>query len=173
MPIDGTMRGATIARILASKSSSHTPGSYVYTSAAGWTEIAIIPAKSAEAISVPSNGRLTDAIGPLGLTGLTAYFGLLHIGQPKAGETVVVSGAAGATGSIVCQIAKIKGCRVVGIAGSKDKVEWLRELGCDEALDYKAGDFKERFKEVTKDFIDVYFDNGMSEAPAILFSTSR
>ena len=158
------MRGATIARILSSKSPSpsHAPGSYVTTSTSGWAELAVAKAKDLEPLSLPPNGRLTDAMGPLGLTGLTAYFGLLEIGKPKAGETVVVSGAAGATGSIVVQIAKIKGCRVVGVAGGKEKVAWLKELGVDEAVDYKAADFKEKFLEATKGFIDVFFDNSES-----------
>ena len=161
VPVDGVtpMRGATIARVVASKSSTHKPGSHVTTSTSGWAELAVVKGKDLEQVSIPSNGRLTDAMGPLGLTGLTAYFGLLEIGQPKAGETVVVSGAAGATGSIVVQIAKLKGCRVVAVAGTKEKVEWLKELGADEAVDYKAPDFKEKFKEATKDYIDVFFDN--------------
>lgn len=83
----------------------------------------------------------------------------MDIGNPKAGETVVVSGAAGATGSVVCQIAKLKGARVIGIAGSDDKVEWLKELGCDEALNYKDAKFAEQLKAATKEYIDVYFDN--------------
>lgn len=99
-------------------------------------------------------------MGPLGITGLTAYFGLLEVGKMKAGETVVVSGAAGATGSVVVQIARIKGARVIGIAGSDDKIQWLKELGCEEALNYKEADFGKKFKEATKGFIDVFFDNG-------------
>ena len=94
-----------------------------------------------------------------GLTGLTAYFGILDIGNPKPGELVVVSGAAGATGSVVCQIAKLKGARVVGIAGSDDKVQWLKDLGCDDALNYKDPEYEAKFKAATKEFIDVYFDN--------------
>lgn len=90
---------------------------------------------------------------------MTAYFGLLDIGKPKPGELVVVSGAAGATGSVVCQLAKLKGARVVAIAGSDDKIEWLRELGCDVALNYKSKEFEAQFNEATKDHIDVYFDN--------------
>jgi NADPH-dependent curcumin reductase CurA len=86
---------------------------------------------------------------------------MTKIGEPKAGETVVVSGAAGATGSIAGQIAKINGARVVGIAGSADKCKWLvEELGFDVALNYKDADFKEKFKEATPKYIDVYFDNG-------------
>lgn len=93
------------------------------------------------------------------MTGLTAYFGLLNVGEPNAGDLVVVSGAAGATGSVVCQIAKLKGCRVVGIAGSADKVQWLKELGCDEAISYKDPELAAKFRAATKGFIDVFFDN--------------
>ena len=95
----------------------------------------------------------------LGLTGLTAYFGLLEVGKVKEGDLVVVSGAAGATGSVVCQIAKLKGAKVVGIAGSDDKVQWLKELGM-EGLNYKDADFANKFREATKGYIDVFFDNG-------------
>lgn len=84
------------------------------------------------------------------MTGLTAYFGILDVGQVKAGDFVVVSGAAGATGSVVCQIAKLKGARVLGIAGSDDKVAWLKELGCDDALNYKDSNFAKKFRESTK-----------------------
>lgn len=84
------------------------------------------------------------------MTGLTAYFGLLDVGQVKAGDFVVVSGAAGATGSVVGQIAKLKGAKVLGIAGSDDKVEWLKELGFDDALNYKDPEFATKFKDSTK-----------------------
>jgi NADPH-dependent curcumin reductase CurA len=94
------------------------------------------------------------------MPGMTAYFGLLDIGQPKEGETVVVSGAAGAVGSLVGQIAKIKGCRVVGIAGGKDKCNYLTsELGFDEAIDYKEGKVKTALHTLCPEGIDVYFDN--------------
>ena len=85
-----------------------------------------------------------------GLTGLTAYFGILDVGKVRAGDFVVVSGAAGATGSVVCQIAKLKGARVLGIAGSDDKVQWLKELGVDDALNYKGPQFVKNFKDSTK-----------------------
>lgn len=163
MPIGGLMRGATVARVLASKNPSVKPGAIVSTMS-GWQEYAIVDSNAYE---VPAEGfdtsRMTDLLSVLGMTSLTAYFGLLRIGEPKAGETVVVSGAAGATGSVVGQIAKIKGARVVGIAGSDEKVKYLtEELGFDVGLNYKAADFKQKFKEATPDYIDVYFDNGMS-----------
>ena len=98
-------------------------------------------------------------LGTLGMPGMTAYFGLLEVGKPKAGETVVVSGAAGAVGMVVGQIAKIKGCRVVGIAGGADKCAYLRDLGFDAAIDYKGEDVKAKLKEHCPKGIDVYFDN--------------
>jgi NADPH-dependent curcumin reductase CurA len=96
----------------------------------------------------------------LGATGITAYFGLLEIGRPNRGETVVVSGAAGATGSIAAQIARIQGCRAIGIAGGKDKCEWLaKAAGLDAAVDYKSEDVAARLRELCPKGIDVYFDN--------------
>lgn len=98
---------------------------------------------------------------------MTAYFGLKHIGKPKAGETVVVSGAAGATGSVAGQIAKIHGARVIGIAGSDEKCKILtEELGFDVALNYKSPTFKDDFVKATPDFINVYWDNVGGESMA-------
>jgi NADPH-dependent curcumin reductase CurA len=98
----------------------------------------------------------------LGFTGLTAYFGLLDICDPKTGETVVVSGAAGAVGMAVAQIAKIKGCRVIGIAGGAEKCRFLKEeLKLDEVLDYKAENFRQALAQATPKYINIYFDNGL------------
>jgi NADPH-dependent curcumin reductase CurA len=118
-------------------------------------------AKPAEVRKVdPKIAPVTTALGVLGITGLTAYFGLLDIGQPRTGETVVVSGAAGAVGMTVCQLAKIKGCRVVGIAGSDDKNKYLREeLGVDAVINYKTESVAQALKEACPDRIDIYFDN--------------
>ena len=108
----------------------------------------------------PKIAPVTTALGVLGMPGLTAYFGLLDIGQPKQGETVVVSGAAGAVGMTVCQIAKIKDCRVVGIAGSDDKNKYLRdELGVDAVINYKTENVAQALKAACPDRIDIYFDN--------------
>jgi NADPH-dependent curcumin reductase CurA len=99
-------------------------------------------------------------LGVLGMTGLTAYFGLLDVGRPEPGQTVVVSGAAGAVGSVAGQIARIKGCRTVGIAGGPEKCAWIvEELGFDAAIDYKRGDLRAQLRAATPDGIDVYFDN--------------
>jgi NADPH-dependent curcumin reductase CurA len=103
---------------------------------------------------------MTYLLSVYGIAGLTAYFGLLDVGKPKAGETVVVSAAAGSVGSIVGQIARIKGCRVVGIAGGKDKCNWLTsELGFDAAVDYKDGAVFKALRAAAPNGIDVYFDN--------------
>src|ERR1700733_158750 len=104
----------------------------------------------------PAPGHL----GVLGMTGLTAYFGLLEVGRPEPGQTVVVSGAAGAVGNVVGQIARIKGCRTIGIAGSPEKCTWLtEELGFDAAIDYKAGDLRAELRQLAPKRVDVYFDN--------------
>ena len=109
---------------------------------------------------LPDGLPLERALGLLGMNGATAYFGLLEIGRPQAGETVVVSGAAGATGSIVGQIAKIKGCRVIGIAGGAEKCAWLTQTaGFDVAIDYKQEDVAHRLGETCPDGVDIYFDN--------------
>lgn len=108
----------------------------------------------------PQNGPIERALGVLGMPGMTAYFGLLDIGKPKESETVVVSGAAGAVGSIVGQIAKIKGCRVVGIAGGAEKTKILKEeLGFDAAIDYKNPNYIAELKKACPNGVDVYFDN--------------
>jgi NADPH-dependent curcumin reductase len=102
----------------------------------------------------------TTYLGALGISGLTAYFGLLDVGRPEPGQTVLVSGAAGSVGSIVGQIARIKGCRAVGIAGGEDKCRWLvDEVGFDAAIDYKAADLRKELKAHAPDGVDVYFDN--------------
>lgn len=126
----------------------------------GWQEYFIIPGEEAAAIPLVDSIPLTALISVLGFTGPTAYFGFLDIGQPKKGETVVVSAAAGAVGSIVCQIAKIKGCRVVGIAGSDEKCNWLKnDLRVDEVINYKKDDILESLKEKCPEGIDIYFEN--------------
>lgn len=163
--IGEVMRGSVIARVLASKSPRVAEGDLV-TAPTGWREVAVAGPKefqTASDIPLPKNGKVTDLQGVLGMTGLTAYFGMTTIGHVRPGETVVVSGAAGATGSVAAQMAKIAGGRVVGLAGSDEKCAWLeKELGFDVCLNYKDSDFKKKFKEATPKYIDVYFDNGKS-----------
>ena len=170
--IGEVMRGQTIGIIKASKSPEYPVGS-VAVGTTGWSELAVAKAKHLQKANIPRGGQLTDALSVLGnpssnvsinadrigTTGLTAYFGILDVGKVKAGDFVVVSGAAGATGSVVGQIAKLKGARVLGLAGSDDKVTWLKELGFDDALNYKDKDFFKKFRAATKDLIDVFFDN--------------
>ncbi|HWP49498.1 MAG TPA: NADP-dependent oxidoreductase [Candidatus Limnocylindrales bacterium] len=126
----------------------------------GWQEYAVSDGKGLRKVD-PTLAPISTALGVLGMPGMTAYFGLLDIGKPQPGETVFVSGAAGAVGSIVGQIAKIKGCRVVGSAGDNTKVDFLvKELGFDAAFNYKTvSDYYEKLKELCPNGIDVYFDN--------------
>lgn len=168
------MRGAAVSKVIGSKSAKYPVGSYVY-AVTGWTEQAVVHEKNKEIskVEVPREGRLTDALGVLGATGLTAYFGLLDVGKVKAGDFVVVSGAAGATGSVVGQIAKLKGAKVLGICGSDDKVEWLKELGFDNGLNYKDPNFAQKFKEATPELIDVFFDNVGGEVLDLALSRAK
>lgn len=125
----------------------------------GVQEYAVLDGKDVMKVD-PDFVPLPAYLGTLGMSGLTAYFGLLDTGQPKPGETVVVSGAAGAVGSVVGQIAKIKGCTVVGIAGGEEKCKYVvEELGFDACVDYKAGNLRNQLKEACVNGIDVYFDN--------------
>ncbi|KAK3346824.1 hypothetical protein B0T25DRAFT_484934 [Lasiosphaeria hispida] len=160
--IGEVMRAGAIARVLASKSSVAAPGDIV-SALVGFAEVRILHESAGtvqKAFPLPPNGKVTDLLGVLGLTGMTAYFGMTKIGEPNKGETVVVTAAAGATGSVAAQIAKIKGARVIGTAGTDEKVRWLREeMGLDVALNYKDPDFQKKFKEATPDLIDVFFDN--------------
>ncbi|KAF2682408.1 NADP-dependent leukotriene B4 12-hydroxydehydrogenase [Lentithecium fluviatile CBS 122367] len=153
------MRGVGIGIVKASKSSAFHVGTFA-SGMCGWAEYAVVPEKALQALDLPRGTVPTDALGVLGMTGLTAYFGILDVGKVKEGDFVVVSGAAGATGSVVVQIAKLKGAKVLGLAGGEDKCRWLKEeLGADEALNYKDPEFKNKFREATKTFIDVFFDN--------------
>jgi NADPH-dependent curcumin reductase CurA len=152
------MAGGGIAEVVSSKDSSLKPGDIVFGGDTGWQEYAVVPAKHLS--KMPKLEPMTHLLSVYGIAGLTAYFGLLDIGKPKAGETVVVSAAAGSVGSIVGQIARIKGCRVVGIAGGKDKCDWLvNELGFDAAVDYKDGAVFKALRAACPKGIDVYFDN--------------
>ena len=151
------MAGGGVAEVLESKAPGFAKGDLVFADT-GWQDYAALPAK--ELSKLPKVEPLTHLISVFGIAGLTAYFGLLEIGKPKAGETVVVSAAAGSVGSFVGQIAKIKGCRVVGIAGGQAKCDWLKsELGFDEAVDYKGGALFKTLRAAAPKGIDVYFDN--------------
>ena len=154
---DVVMGGTGIGRVAASNHPSFSPGD-IAMGATGWQQYAALPGDSLTAVDADLEPEI--ALGPLGTNGLTAYFGLLDIGAPTGGETVVVSAAAGSVGHTVGQIAKIRGARVVGVAGSDAKCSMLTdELGFDAAVSYKSDDFRAEFKSATPDRIDVYFDN--------------
>ncbi len=151
------MRAIAIGSVVESKHPKYAAGDHVQ-GMFGLQEYAVTAGDAVTAVD-PTAAPLPVQLGALGMSGLTAYFGLLDVGKPVAGNTVVVSGAAGAVGSVVGQIAKIHGCRVVGIAGGSDKCGYLGELGFDAAIDYKAGDLKAKLREHCPRGIDVYFDN--------------
>ncbi|RKP23445.1 zinc-binding dehydrogenase [Syncephalis pseudoplumigaleata] len=153
------MRGSGVAEVIESRCADYSVGDIVIAST-GWQEYAAVDATLVSRLSVPEGIALPVAFAGLHIAGLTAYFGMLDIGQIKAGQTVVVSGAAGATGSIAVQIAKLHGCRVIGIAGGPDKCRHLTEvLGVDVALDYRATTFEEDLATATPAFVDVFYDN--------------
>jgi NADPH-dependent curcumin reductase len=156
--IGDVMRALGIAEIIDSKNEKFKVGEHVSASV-GVQEYAVSDGWDFVKVD-PNIFPLPAYLGTLGMSGLTAYFGILDTGQPKEGETVVVSGAAGAVGSVVGQIAKIKGCRVVGIAGGQDKCDYVvKELGFDACIDYKAGNLRKELKEACPAGVDVYFDN--------------
>jgi len=152
------MRGLTAGVVEASRHPGFSAGDRV-TGVLGWQRYATV--KGGDLRKLPPQVPLRLAMGPLGMTGMTAYFGLLDVGRPEEGETVLVSGGGGAVGSVVGQIAKVKGCRAVGIAGSEEKCRWMTEdLGFDAAIDYKAAaDLGEEIRNACPDGVDVYFDN--------------
>jgi len=155
--IGEVMRGSCVGEVVASKNEKFQVGDMV-TGLFGWQEYFISDGKPLKKIIPGLDPKIF--LGVLGVTGLSAYFGLLDIGQPKEGETVVVSGAAGAVGSVVGQIAKIKNCRVVGIAGSDDKCSWLvNTLGFDAAINYKTQNVNDELKKTCPKGVDVFFDN--------------
>lgn len=160
--IDEVMRAGGIGKVVASKSPKFAVGDYV-SGSIGVQQYWVGPAddKTGAFYKVdPKAAPLPKYLNALGMPGMTAYFGLLEVGQPKPGETVVVSGAAGAVGQTVGQVAKHKGCRVVGIAGGKDKCDFVvNELGFDACIDYKNGSVREGLKQHCPKGVDVYFDN--------------
>lgn len=158
--IGDPMRAGCIGQVVESKHSEFKAGELVQ-GMFGWQDYAIAsPTGAFPPSRVPAGIPPTLPLGPMGITGFTAYFGLLDLGEPKAGQTVVVSGAAGATGSVAAQIARIKGCRVIGIAGGPEKCQWLLDKArIDAAIDYKSEDVDERLRELCPDGIHVYFDN--------------
>lgn len=156
--IDAVMRAGGIGRVIDSRHPAFHVGEQVY-GVFGVQRYAVSDGRGVTRVDTTLAAAPVH-LGALGVGGLTAYVGLLDIGKPEAGQTVVVSGAAGSVGSIAGQIARIQGCRVVGIAGGAAKCRWLVEdLGFDAAIDYKAGDVRAQLKAATPDGVDVFFDN--------------
>jgi NADPH-dependent curcumin reductase CurA len=157
LEMNAVMAGGGVAEVIESKAPGLAAGDLVFGDT-GWQDYAALPAKHLS--KLPHVTPMTHLLSVYGIAGLTAYFGLLDVGRPRAGETVVVSAAAGSVGSIVGQIAKIKGCHVVGIAGGAEKCRWLKDhLGFDAAVDYKEGGVFKALRAAAPNGVDVYFDN--------------
>ncbi|WP_346351254.1 NADP-dependent oxidoreductase [Oceanimonas sp. AH20CE76] len=152
------MVGGTVSRVHASRHSGYQPGDWVL-SYSGWQDYALSDGEGLIKLD-PAHMSPSWALGVLGMPGFTAYMGLLDIGRPQAGETLVVAAATGAVGSMVAQIGKLKGCRVVAVAGGEEKCRYaLETLGVDVCLDHKAGDFAEQLAGACPDGIDIYYEN--------------
>ena len=159
-PVDvgGVMEGGTVGEVVESRDPAFAKGDIVL-GFGGWQDYAAQPAKGLRKLD-PSLAPVSTALGVLGMPGLTAYVGLLEIGQPKSGETVVVSAASGAVGSVVGQLAKLRGCRAVGIAGGAEKCRFVvEELGFDACIDHRAPDFADRLRAACDQGIDIDFEN--------------
>jgi NADPH-dependent curcumin reductase CurA len=159
MAIGDVMRGNGTGRVIESNNPDLPVGTVVAGSW-GWQEYATVGGKDRPVQALPEGMPIAAAMALLGTTGLTAYFGMLDVGEPVEGDAVLISGAAGATGSVAGQIAKLKGCRVVGLAGSQEKCDWLvAELGFDAAINYRSADVKAEVKEHFPKGINVFYDN--------------
>jgi NADPH-dependent curcumin reductase CurA len=155
--LDAPMEGGAVGEVVESKAEGFAPGDLVQ-HFAGWRDEAVLPAKALT--KIPDLGaRPQDFLGNLGVTGATAWFGLLDVAQAKEGDIVFVSAAAGAVGSAVAQIAKAKGMTVIGSAGGAEKCDFVRSLGANAAIDYRAGPILNSLRDAAPDGIDVYFDN--------------
>lgn len=158
--IDEVVRAGGVGEVIESNSDAYEVGELLF-GMTGWQDYVIADSAMRAMQKLPAGVSATAALSVFGITGMTAYFGMTDVGRVKEGDVVVVSGAAGATGSTAGQIAKIKGAsKVVGIAGGPEKCAWIvDELGFDEAIDYKAGDISKRLHEACPDGLDLYFDN--------------
>ncbi len=155
--LGGVMVGGTVSRVVSSSVPAFRDGDLVLSNA-GWQDYAV--SDGTDLMPLADVAHPSYALGVLGMPGFTAYFGLLHIGEPKAGETVAVAAASGAVGAVVGQIAKLKGCRVVGIAGGADKCRYVAgTLGFDACVDHHDPDFAKQLAAACPDGIDVYFEN--------------
>jgi len=158
LAVGQTMCGQTICRVEQSNDPAFKPGDRVLANT-GWQDYAVVPGRELTKLD-PALKKLSYALGVLGMPGLTAYVGLLDIGQPKPGETLVVAGATGAVGSIVGQLAKLKGCRVVGVAGGRGKCEYaVSTLGFDGCVDHHDADFPSLLAQSCPQGVDIYFEN--------------
>ncbi len=156
--VGAVMEGRAVGEVVRSNLPKYRPGDIVL-AGTGWQEFALSDGKGVQKVD-PSRGPFSFALGVLGMPGLTAYTGLLTIGKPQPGETLVVAAASGAVGSVVGQIARIKGCRVVGIAGGERKCRYVREeLGFDDCLDHRSPDLANRLKAACPKGVDIYFEN--------------
>lgn len=160
LEVGDVMTGESAGIVLESKSERFKAGDYV-TAHMGWQSLIVADDDEPRLMKVDlKNGTLSAHLGVVGMPGRTAYFGLMEVGKPRTGETLVVAAASGAVGSVVGQIAKLKGLRVIGIAGGAEKCQYVRdELGFDECIDYKNEDLSARLKECCPDGIDIYFEN--------------
>lgn len=157
--VGAPMLATSAGEVIASMDDRFPAGTRV-TTIGFWQDYSVIDATVMPVRPVRDDMTLVEAMGPVGMNALTAYMGMIKVGQPRSGETVVVSGAAGSTGSVAGQIARILGCRVIGIAGSPDKCNYLTaDLGFDAAIDYRTEDVASRMKELAPTGIDVFFDN--------------
>ena len=156
--IGAVMEGGTVSRVISSKNESFDEGDIVV-ARTGWQDYAAIPGTQLRKVD-PTLAPISTAVGVLGMPGMTAYTGLLNIGKPQPGETVVVAAASGAVGAIVGQIAKIKGCKVVGLAGSPEKCDYVtNELGFDACVNHRDSDLAAQLSQECVEGIDVYFEN--------------
>ncbi|MGQ5701743.1 NADP-dependent oxidoreductase [Sandaracinobacteroides sp. A072] len=171
--VGAPLEGGAIGEVVQSGDPSLKPGDHVM-SMMGWREAFVAPANTLEKLPQMAGVPTQAWLGVIGMPGLTAYAGLLAIGEPKPGETVFVSGAAGAVGSIVAQIAKIKGCTVVASAGTDAKCEWLKSLGIDHVINYRScGNLLEAVHKAAPKGIDVYFDNVGGEHLEVAIELAR
>ena len=157
--IGEVIRSGGIGKVIDSKNPDYKIGDLTF-GLIGWQTHCLTKPDADERFRViPDLLPIPIMLNVMGSTGITAYYGLIELGKPKPGEIVLVSGAAGATGSVVVQIAKLKGCHVIGIAGGKEKCDWLKTVGADDVIDYKNSDVHEELIKVAKNGIDIYFDN--------------
>lgn len=160
VPLGGVMRGLTLGVVEESRSDRFAVGEVVTTAAGGWADYAVIPATDASRVHRAPGLPLTANMSVLGMTGMTAWFGVTDVLKPQPGETLVISAAAGAVGSIAGQVARAQGARVIGIAGGPDKCRWLTDdLGFDAAIDYKNEDVGDALDRLAPDGVEMNFEN--------------